>query len=334
MPSAPENIDINDQDGVLACLTEVVKLRNILTDKWINPDRFVAFLDHNRDGEIHYDEFYDGLSQFGIVEDVDVDKVFSYMDKSHTGNVQLSTMLDVLLNSNSAEEEAANTPEEEDDDDEVEEEFPETLLVGLVAHNNLKSSMMKFVKSNLHFFKRVNLVTTGSTGRALSALGLHVDTLVSSGPLGGDQEIGGMIARGQVAAVFFFTDPLSSHPHQPDIEALNRICCVHDTMFANNPSTAQALVYALEYSAFGFSRLTGIHPTYLKEDTHIVKEYKSNQKKVISSVQDSHGRKSVLKGSILRASVARSSIIHAPPRFSILKSSTMSGTEEFLPASK
>ncbi len=151
---------------------------------------------------------------------------------------------------------------------------------------------------------------------------------------GGDQEIGGMIARGQVAAVFFFTDPLSSHPHEADIIALNRICCVHDTMFANNPSTAQALIYALEYSAVGFSRLMGENPNQ-KKDSKIVEDYKTNQQKVISNVQGgatskptilpgrrvsavSNGRSSVVSNGRLSlvsdGRGRRSSIIRAPTR--------------------
>mmetsp|Transcript_8144 Transcript_8144/g.9393 ORF Transcript_8144/g.9393 Transcript_8144/m.9393 type:complete len:87 (-) Transcript_8144:314-574(-) len=78
-------------------------------------------------------------------------------------------------------------------------------------------------------------------------------------------------------------------------------------MFANNPSTAQALIYSLEYSAFGFSRLTGHNPVYQKQDSKIVLDYKKQQQKVInkvsraSSSSESTGRR------------RKSSVIHAPP---------------------
>jgi methylglyoxal synthase len=55
-----------------------------------------------------------------------------------------------------------------------------------------------------------------------------VGAQVSSGPLGGDQEIGGRISNGEVGVVFFFRDPLSAHPHEADIHALCRLCDVHD----------------------------------------------------------------------------------------------------------
>ena len=115
--------------------------------------------------------------------------------------------------------------------------------------------MMEFVKDNLDFFKQVKLVTSQSTGFALSALGLLVDTLVSSGPLGGHREVGAMIAKRQVGAMFFFMDPLFSHPHEPDIAALNLLCCAHDTMFVNNASSAKGIIFALEDFVFGFLRL-------------------------------------------------------------------------------
>lgn len=325
-----KDIDVSDHNVLIGALQELIKLRNLLTDRWVNAERFVGFMDQDHDGNVSYDEFYDGLAQFGLNNDVDVGLIYAYIDTEKAGKVPTSKMLDALK---LGSEKDAEGNEESDDDLDL-PPFPETLLVGLVAHNNLKASMMKFVKENLSFFKRVSLVTTGSTGRALNGLGLTVDTLVSSGPLGGDQEIGGMIARGEVAAVFFFTDPLSAHPHEPDIQALNRICCVHDTMFANNPSTAQALVYALEYSAFGFSRLTGANPTYQKADSKIVEKYKRDQQKVIARVSRASLRSSVASSvttpemggdnrdssSPRRASMAirsgsglRTSVIHAPP---------------------
>lgn len=337
-------LDLSDHHALLDAMQETAKLRVELTNRWINEERLVGYLDTNRDGKIDYDEFYDELSQFGITEVIDVDKVFAFVDKTKKGYVSIPEMLAALRLRDGDVEETEGVQQEDDEDVEDFMAFPDTLLVALVAHNNMKPSMMKFVKDNLKFFKSVNLVTTGSTGRALTGLGLTVDTLVSSGPLGGDQEIGGMIARGQVAAVFFFTDPLSSHPHEADIIALNRICCVHDTMFANNPSTAQALIYALEYSAVGFSRLMGENPNQ-KKDSKIVEDYKTNQQKVISNVQGGatspNGRSSLIlnrRQSVLsngRSSLGlngrgrRSSILRAPTqRSSLLSNSQLSINEE------
>ena len=275
-------VDVQQQtNSASGDITEVIKLTNALTLKWISPERFTTLLDYDNDGRIDYNEFYNGMSQFGFTKDVDVNACFKCFPQDVDGKVVLADMAKMLKNP-LAESKTTLDPVE---DEELDEDL-DTLLVGLVAHNNMKPSMMLFVKQHLAFFKKVKLVTTGSTGRALTALlGLKVDSLVSSGPLGGDQEIGGKISTGQVAAVFFFTDPLSAHPHEADSQALNRICCVHDTMFANNPSTAHALVYALEHTSFGFAKLLGVHPTYLKDDTAVVQTYKNNQAKVISQVQ-------------------------------------------------
>ena len=85
-------MDLDDHNVISACFTEVVKLRNALTDKWINVERLVSFLDHDCDGDVDYDEFYDELSQFGLTEIIDTDKVFAYMDKEQVGKVKLSTL--------------------------------------------------------------------------------------------------------------------------------------------------------------------------------------------------------------------------------------------------
>merc|ERR1719436_1617493 len=110
--------------------------------------------------------------------------------------------------------------------------------------------MMEFVRVHLAFFRSCRVVTTGSTGSALEKkLGLRITLKVSSGPLGGDQEIGALISQRQLGAVFFFRDPLSSHPHESDIQALARLCDVHNLMASTNPASGDTLVFALQNSA-------------------------------------------------------------------------------------
>jgi len=300
-----------DEDKLRELAEETAKFRIELAEHWINNERLVKLLDLSADGYIDYDSFYDGVSQFGLTESVNVEKVFEFIDKKKEGKITSSQLLEAIKlrerDVKAVEDHHGSAVDGDEFDPFSEDLYPETLLVALVAHNEMKPSMMVFVKENLEFFKKVKIVTTGSTGRALSSLGITVDSLVSSGPLGGDQEIGGMIAQGLVAAVFFFTDPLSSHPHNADIIALNRICCVHDTMFANNPSTANALIYSLEYSAYGYARLVGANPDYLKGDTDIVKNYKNSQKQVIKKV--SH-QKSVIHKSSLDVEKLKASTLH------------------------
>jgi methylglyoxal synthase len=72
-------------------------------------------------------------------------------------------------------------------------------------------------------------------------LGLEVER-VASGPQGGDLEIGAMIVRGDVQAVVFFRDPLTAHPHEPDIQAVLKVCDVHDVPLATNRASAEILL--------------------------------------------------------------------------------------------
>jgi len=256
---------------------ELRKLRAALRNKWIANERFVSYLDMTGDGYIDYEEFYDLTNQFGLQKAISCDDVFQVMDVFNDGDIPLALFEKCL------EPPVETVVPQAKHVREKEEPYPTDLMVGLVAHNNMKPAMMQFVSDNIKFFCRVKLITTGSTGRSLSSMNLDVEQLVASGPLGGDQEIGGYITQGKIAAIFFFTDPLSAHPHSPDIEALNRICCVHDCMFANNPSTAKALVYSLQYFPFALSRLLGVNPSQ-NMDSSVVKAYKENQQKVIASV--------------------------------------------------
>lgn len=89
------------------------------------------------------------------------------------------------------------------------------------------------------------LVATGSTGKMIAQnTGLDVKCM-RSGPDGGDLQIGGLVASGEVDLVIFMRDPLTSQPHEPDISALLRVCDVHDVPLATNPSSAHLLLRAL-----------------------------------------------------------------------------------------
>ena len=158
-------------------------------------------------------------------------------------------------------------------------------FVALVANNEMKPTLMAFVAENLDFFKGCRIITTGSTGAALEkGLGLKVEKQVSSGPLGGDQEIGSAVGRGEVAALFFLRDPLSSHPHEADIQALVRLADVHNVALATNQQTAMALVYALTHQVVLAGELRPDAIKQTRDDTDAVSRYKSHQSAVIQSV--------------------------------------------------
>jgi methylglyoxal synthase len=119
-------------------------------------------------------------------------------------------------------------------------------LIALIAHDDKKDDLARFVLEHKTLFSRFNLVGTGTTGRIIAEQTGLVVTRLMSGPLGGDQQIGGAIAENRVLAVFFYRDPLTAQPHEPDVSALLRICDVHNVPLATNLATSKALVLWLE----------------------------------------------------------------------------------------
>lgn len=89
--------------------------------------------------------------------------------------------------------------------------------IALIAHDNLKDTMVNWCKKNKSVLEKHTLCGTGTTSKRISdATGLNVFAY-NSGPLGGDQQIGSRIAEGKIDMVIFFSDPLSAHPHDPDV---------------------------------------------------------------------------------------------------------------------
>jgi len=117
--------------------------------------------------------------------------------------------------------------------------------VALIAHDAKKADMVYLAQAHKAALAKMDLVATGTTGRfILEKIGLPV-RLMKSGPLGGDQQIGAMIANGEVTAVVFLRDPLTAHPHEPDVSALLRVCDVHNVPLATNLATAEAVLHYL-----------------------------------------------------------------------------------------
>ena len=118
--------------------------------------------------------------------------------------------------------------------------------IALIAHDKKKNEMLEFVGHHLELLKEFHLVATHTTGTLISqTFGLDVETMMS-GPLGGDQQIGALVATDSVDFVIFLRVPLSSQPHEPDINALLRLCDVHDIPLATNRRSGHIM---LEYVA-------------------------------------------------------------------------------------
>jgi len=117
--------------------------------------------------------------------------------------------------------------------------------LALVAHDTKKDNLVQLVKAHKEELAKVDLVATRSTGQLMQErTGLPV-TLLQSGPLGGDQQIGALIASEDVNAVIFLRDPLTAHPHEPDVSALLRVCDVHNVPLATNLATAEAVLHLM-----------------------------------------------------------------------------------------
>ena len=118
--------------------------------------------------------------------------------------------------------------------------------IALIAHDRKKDDLVDFVKNHRNFFEKYDLVSTGTTGgRINQATDLEIHRYLS-GPIGGDQQIGSDIAMGKIKAVFFFRDPLQAQPHEPDIQALVRLCDVHQIPVATNVGTAELIIKAMK----------------------------------------------------------------------------------------
>ncbi|SJZ77962.1 methylglyoxal synthase [Globicatella sulfidifaciens DSM 15739] len=117
--------------------------------------------------------------------------------------------------------------------------------IALIAHDQKKPIMIELTEKYLDVLSQNTIYTTGTTGKVINEkTGLVVNRL-NSGPLGGDQQIGAMISEQKIELVIFLRDPLAAQPHEPDVNALIRLCDVYNIPLATNIGTAEVLLNAL-----------------------------------------------------------------------------------------
>ena len=139
-------------------------------------------------------------------------------------------------------------------------QLPKT--IGLVAHDNKKADLVEWCHYNREMLVAHQLVATGTTGTLLQA---ELETPVrklQSGPLGGDQQLGALIAEGEIDFLVFFWDPLEAQPHDPDLKALIRLAVVWNIPVACNRATADFLISSPLMTA-GYVRATPDFEAYL-----------------------------------------------------------------------
>jgi len=138
------------------------------------------------------------------------------------------------------------------------------LNIAFIAHDRKKEDIVNFVVAYERVFQGKNLYSTGTTGqRIMEATNLKIQRFLS-GPLGGDQQIGALIAQNEMDLVIFLRDPLMAQPHEPDITALLRLCDVHGIPVATNMATAEILVRALDRGDFAWRELVELMKPELK----------------------------------------------------------------------
>lgn len=120
------------------------------------------------------------------------------------------------------------------------------MRIALISHDKKKSEMVKLAIKYKEVLAPHTLYATGTTGTLIMGeTGLTINRK-KSGPLGGDQQLGSMIACGELDLVIFLRDPLTSQPHEPDISALLRLCDVRNIPLATNVSSAEIMINALK----------------------------------------------------------------------------------------
>ena len=118
--------------------------------------------------------------------------------------------------------------------------------VALIAHDSKKNEIVEWCLKNKSALEKFELCGTGTTSKRISeATGLEVKGYLS-GPLGGDQQIGALVAEGKIDFVLFLCDPLTAQPHDPDVKALLRIANVYNVAIATNVATADLIINAPE----------------------------------------------------------------------------------------
>ena len=124
------------------------------------------------------------------------------------------------------------------------------MKIALIAHDKKKNEIIELAKNYKDVLSEHELYATGTTGTLIMGeTGLKICRM-KSGPLGGDQQIGAMLANGELDLIIFLRDPLTAQPHEPDVSALLRLGDVQRIPLATNASSATIMLEALKSGKF------------------------------------------------------------------------------------
>lgn len=149
------------------------------------------------------------------------------------------------------------------------------LNIALVAHDARKNELIEWCKYNINTLKQHNLFATGTTGKLIENIEIPKETVnvndlcydvvehplsecvtkLLSGPLGGDQQIGSMIAEGKLDVLIFFCDNLITQGHQQDVGALTRLASLYNIAFATNRTTADMIITSNLFGNENYERI-------------------------------------------------------------------------------
>jgi methylglyoxal synthase len=121
-------------------------------------------------------------------------------------------------------------------------QMPEIKHIALVAHDNKKKDLIEWAEHNKNVLAKHKLYATGTTGRMIEEKLQQPVTKLLSGPLGGDQQIGAMIAEGKLDILIFFWDPMQAQPHDSDVKALLRLGVAWNILLACDRATADFIL--------------------------------------------------------------------------------------------